>query len=601
VSNKKDFNRFITPKSRRKRIRALFLVLSLWVVVLVFRLYSIQISSFSVWQEWALKQHFTEIKIASERASIIDRFGRKLAKSIPVKSVYLRPSQIKKKENVVKVLARELNFPPKKIYSLLKTPKPFIWLKRQVPLVQIRNLEQLKLSGVGFISESKRAYPYNDAGSILLGKVSIDGNGLSGLEKVYDSRLKASEYLASVTRDGLGNRINVTDKAETKNNQSLQANLKLTIDGELQTIMHDELELGRKENKAKSVTAIMVEGNSGEVLAMGQSPSLNLNDAKIKSEKDLINLAVESSFEPGSVLKPIVAALAIDSGVVDEEDVLDCEHGRRKFAGYFIKDTHPLDLVTFRQVMVRSSNIGMSKVAERLGKERLFYGLKSFGFGERTNIGLPAEASGIFRGLASWADIDLATHSYGQGISVTPLQIVRAISAIANGGNLVPLRIVANASQVAPSSVRLPQRVISEVTAEKIKSLMEAVVAEKEGTGKNASLENIRVAGKTGTAEKAVSGVRGYAHGKYVSSFVGFVESYKIGLPYTLVLYVIVDEPNGKSTYGGTVAAPIFKRILTKSLAYLSRHFELSESENHNKKPIKERSFNIVTSKSTDV
>ena len=315
---------------------------------------------------------------------------------------------------------------------------------------------------------------------------------------------------------------------------------------------------------------------------MGQSPSVNLNVPKLSSRQALRNLVVEASFEPGSVMKPIVAAIALEQGVVSEGEILDCEHGRRRFGGYTIRDTHPLDLVTFREIVIKSSNIGMSKVAERLGKERLFAGLREFGFGSTARIGLPGETPGILRPVDSWAEIDLATHSYGQGVAVTPLQLVRAFTAVANGGNLVPLRLVNQVRVDQDEEVASARRIISEQTAARVRNLMQAVVEDPEGTGRAALLKDViqevDVGGKTGTAEKASETGRGYAKGKYVASFIGFVESYRVGLPYTLVLYVIADEPGGRSIYGGSVAAPVFKSIIQRSLAYLSRHFELSES-----------------------
>jgi cell division protein FtsI (penicillin-binding protein 3) len=337
--------------------------------------------------------------------------------------------------------------------------------------------------------------------------------------------------------------------------------------------MDEELELGRKAANAKQAMAVMIDSDSGEVIALSQSPSFNFNNPATDSKNALRNLLVEAVFEPGSTMKPIVAAAAMDAGVVTPTDLINCENGRFKYSTHTVKDVHPSGTVSFYDVVVRSSNIGMTKVGLRLGPDRLYQYLKRFGFGTDSKLGLAGESAGILRNVSGWAKIDVATHSFGQGVAVTPLQVVRATAALANGGVLPTLSVVMNEQGAASG-----QRVVSEKAAIAAREMMFGVVEDEHGTGSNAKIEGLRVGGKTGTAQKASPKGRGYMAGSYVASFVGFADGTPLGVPRNITTMVIIDEPKAKSIYGGTLAAPVFKKVMERSFKFMATKSQLQNA-----------------------
>ncbi|MCB0339980.1 MAG: penicillin-binding protein 2, partial [Bdellovibrionales bacterium] len=381
-------------------------------------------------------------------------------------------------------------------------------------------------------------------------------------------QLKVESHRSQVSRDALGQVISFADDAEDFEIPR-GAPLSLTIDASIQTILDHELEAGRRNANARSAMAVMLDARSGEVLAISQAPLFDLNQDSIPDVKALKNIIVETVYEPGSTFKPLIAAAAIDEGLLSPSDLVNCEGGRFQVGRHTIKDVHPNDTISLRDVIIRSSNIGMTKVGMTLGAKRLYGAIKKFGFGESSGLGLPGESRGILRNVSTWAEVDVATHSFGQGIAVTPLQMVRAVSAIANGGYLPSLHVVQGASLPPPN------RILSARTAEIARDIMYGVVEDEHGTGKKASIEGIRVGGKTGTAQKARAQGRGYADGKYMASFVGFADGRAVGVDRVLSMIVVIDEPHTTSIYGGTLAAPVFKRVMQRTLATLSREKRL--------------------------
>ncbi len=549
--------------NRMGRILLLAGAACVWVGLVIARLVSLQISDVERWQEWALKQHFSEITIASERGNIIDRNGRLMAVSVPAGSIYARPRQIKNRQEAAKKLAEIIGENPKEIEEKLNSSSPFVWIKRQMPRHVAEKVEAEKIAGLGKVIESRRFYPYNEGASTLIGRVGIDGNGLSGLESIYEKTLRGNQRKARVNRDALGHYIQTSESHDMVLPSGEQ--LQLTLDADLQMIVDEELEAGRNDAKAKGAMAVLADADTGEILAMSQSPSVNFNLSKIPSARALRNQIIETVFEPGSTMKPIVAAGAIEAGLVKSTDMLNCEGGRYRVGKHTIKDVHPSGIISAFDVVVRSSNIGMTKMGMRMGADRLYNFLRHAGFGDPSGLGLPGETRGILRSVNGWAPIDVATHSFGQGVAVTPLQMVRAVSAIANGGTLPNLTLVKDSSVQRPG-----KRIFSERTSEVVREMMFGVVENEHGTGHNAQIEGVRIGGKTGTAQKARADGKGYAQGLYVASFVGFAEASALGLKRRLTLFVMVDEPNAKSIYGGTLAAPVFKRVMQRVLHYLS-------------------------------
>lgn len=572
---------------RRRRCSMLFAIALLWGTVVISRLVFLQFSQVERWEDWALKQHVSEVQRLSERGAVFDREQRLLAVSVPAGSVYVRPRQIKDKDAVSRQLAEVLQIEQDIIREKMESSQPFVWVRRQLPRLVAEKAASLKIPGVNYVMEARRLYPFNQAGSALIGKVGVDGVGLSGIELAYQQHLQGNDQKAQVNRDAIGNIIEVSGLAGFQPPSG--SSLSLTIDAMLQLIVDEELEQGRVDAEAKRAIAVLVDSDSGEIMAMGQAPSYNFNNSIGNSGKELNNFVVETVFEPGSILKPIVAAAALEAGIASPQEEIFCENGRYRVGRNTIKDVHGHGEMTFYDVVVRSSNIGMTKIGMRLGKEQLHHSLRGFGFGEKVELGLPGESKGILRDPSGWATVDIATHAFGQGIAVTPLQLVRATAAIANGGKLPNLRLVDDGRDFEL------QRVVSEVSARKVQAMMRGVVEEEYGTGRKAAIEGVIVGGKTGTAQKARVDGRGYEEGAYLASFVGYADASSLGVRKLLTLVVMIDEPRGKSIYGGTVAAPVFRRIMQRSLHYLATRSELGVGQpRHSPAPIRAAEFQQV-------
>lgn len=560
----------LTARERSNRVRFLATVVCSWAGMLIVNLYLLQVVWVDKWRDRAAKQHSVELKLASERGPILDRNNKLLAVSVPAGSIFAHPKQIKDKKQVAQQLADVLEIPKAEIFQKLNSTQKFVWVERQVERAKAKKVRELKIPGVDFYHESKRFYPYNHAASPVLGKVGVDGVGLSGVERAFERLLNGGEISTKVTRDGHGNMIHEMSEEEGTFSLPKGESLRLTLDAAIQMIMEEELDRGMRSAQSKAAMGVMIDTETGEILAMSQAPSVNLNTARISSGGIPKNKVVETVFEPGSILKPIVAAAAIDAKVVGTKELVHCENGKFKFGSHPIKDDHPEGLITFHDVVVRSSNIGMTKVGDRLGKERLYESLQRFGFGQVSKLGLLGETRGILRPVGSWAKVDVATHSYGHGVAVTPLQIIRAIAALVNDGKMVPLTLVQR--EEAPPTLE----VVSSATAAKVRDMLVGVVTDEKGTGRAAAIPGIVVGGKTGTARKPNPDRRGYIPGAYFSSFVGFAEASAIGVKQKLALIVTIDQPSPKvSIYGGAVAAPVFKRIMQRTLHLLSTRHEL--------------------------
>ncbi len=554
----------LSVRDRSQRLLGVSLVCLVWAGLLLSRLYSLQISDFETWQDWAVKEHFKEVVVASERGSILDRNGRLLAASVPAGSIYVRPRQVKDVEAASTKMGLILGIDKKILLEKLKRKEPFVWIKRQIPRALADKVQELDLAGVGSVMEAKRYYPYNQAASALIGMVGVDGSGLSGIEGRFEKTLHREELRTTMIRDAAGKMIEAHPNLAGNFSLPKGSQLKLTIDATLQMMVDEELELAKQSAKAKSAMAVMIDSDSGDILALSQAPAQNFNEDRSFSKQDLKNIVVETVFEPGSIMKPIVVAGAIDHRLLRPSDMINCENGRYAFASHTVKDVHPSGIISLSDVVVRSSNIGMTKVGIRLGAHALHDHLKLFGFGSGSQLNLAGESAGILRPFSEWAKIDVATHAYGQGVAVTQLQMVRAFAALANGGKLPTLRILSDDSEISL------KRVINENAATQVREMLYGVVEDPHGTGKLARIDGVRVGGKTGTAQKAREGGRGYAAGAYLASFVGFADATGIGIDKKLTLMVSVDEPRGDSIYGGAVAAPVFKRIMQRSLHILA-------------------------------
>ncbi len=588
----------VFPESRRLRLNIAFIFVFIGAGIIVSRLYSLQATEQQKWLQYASNQYSSSIEIAGARGTIVDTVGRTLAASVESIAVGVHPK--KSNEKLAKKLADILNEKESEITKKLKSRASFVWLARGVPLEKEAELRALETKGVSIFRDFRRYYPQGQLAGALLGRVSREGKGQSGIELMLNDALQAEERKLSVKRDARGRFTTVSEWKAPESNTSGHilnallslgsdnnayaaevdyreegAAVQLTIDSMMQNILEEEFLRGHKESKAKTVYGLVMDAYSGEILALGQTPGFNPNTERV-SPRDLRNIISQNNFEPGSTLKPLVAAAALDAGVVRANESMDClKSGRYPVGPHIVRDAHPVGRVNFSEALVRSSNICMAKVGQRLGEKRLHKVLVDFGFGKKTGANLPGEASGILRDVSNWREIDVATHSFGQGIAVTAVQLVRAYSALANGGMLVLPKIVHTGNDGLSSQ----KRIISEQTAKEVSSILEEVTTSEHGTGKRAAIPGLRVAGKTGTAQKAKENGHGYDSKNVLSSFIGFVDGSDIGVNRTLTMLVVVDEPGVNPRWGGTVAAPIFRRSMKRMLSYLMANKPISDAE----------------------
>ncbi len=512
------------------------------------------------------RQHLREWIVLPKRGTILDRAGEPLALSLEAQSVYARPRRIKEPESIARTLAQLLGLDSAEVQKRLRTKKPFAWIKRQVTPKEAERIRTLNLKGVGMYYEPDRYYPQGRLAGQVIGFVGRDSQGLEGIEFYYDAYIRGETGSSVIERDGRGRRVLVQGVEELQIPPG--ADIHLTLDTSIQHLVERELEAAVSKFRAKAGIAMVVEPFSGEVLALANYPFFNPNSFTRYSSWQWRNRAVTDSFEPGSTFKAILAAAALEEGIVGKEDLLYCEFGKYFYAGKIIHDSHKYGWLPFYKIIQYSSNIGATKVAEKLKKERYFEYIKRFGFGRLTEIDMPGEVAGTVRPLSEWSPIALATHSFGQGIAVTPIQLVMAYGAIANGGFLmqpfVVRRVVGPDGKVlVVNQAHVVRRVVSEKTARLLTSILKGVVSDG-GTGVMASVEGFEVAGKTGTAQKPDLVHGGYAANKKIASFIGFVPADDP----RLVLLVLVDEPE-VNVYGGVVAAPVFRNIARGVLRHL--------------------------------
>ena len=552
--------RSIKRNHRRLTItKVLFLVVTLVVGGRAFQLQMLQGDRL---MRLGQRQHLKEWIVLPKRGAVIDRAGEPLALSLESQSVYARPHRIQNVDNVSRKLAGVLNLRVAEVKQKISAAKPFVWIKRQITSPEAEKIQVLNIDGIGMFYEPNRHYPQGQLAGQVIGFVGRDSEGLEGLELKYNDYIRGEAGSSVTERDALGRRVLIQGV------EGLQippgSDIHLTLDTAIQHIAEKELEASILKYRAKAGVAIIVDPFTGEVLALANYPSFDPNLYNKQSADQRRNRAVADSYEPGSTFKTILAAAALEEDVVGKEDLFYCEMGKYPYAGKIIHDTHPYGWLSFSKILQVSSNIGFTKVAEKLKKDRYFKYIEKFGFGRSTGIDVPGEVPGLLRKAESWSAIDLATHAFGQGISATPMQMVMAYAAIANGGFLmrpyVTQRVVSPQGEVVlENQPHVVRRVVSEKTAKQLASMLSQVTTEG-GTGAMANIEGFEVAGKTGTAQKADPVHGGYSN-KRVGSFVGFVPANNP----RLVALVLIDEPEG-SVYGGVVAAPVFRNIAQGAL-----------------------------------
>ncbi|HET9268540.1 MAG TPA: penicillin-binding transpeptidase domain-containing protein, partial [Vicinamibacterales bacterium] len=497
------------------------------------------------------------------RAEIVDRNGRVLATSVDADTIYAVPTEVGDPAAAARALCKALGDCDAKdrqaLTDRMQNGKAFAYVRRQASPEQARRVADLGLDGIGFIKENRRFYPNRSLAAHLLGYVGIDNLGLAGIESVYDSLIRGQKGKVLVQVDARKQAFLRVERPPTTG-----ATLELTIDQNIQHIVERELKAGVDWANAAGGSAVVMDPTTGEVLAMASYPTFNPNVYRDSKETERRNRPVQDLYEPGSTFKIITASAALEEHVVKPTDLVDVSTGTINFGSRVIRDDHHYGVLTFQQVVEKSSNVGSIKVGLRLGSERFGDYVRRFGFGRMLSPDFRGENAGILWDWSTMTDSAFATTLIGYQVGVTPLQMVTAVSAVANGGELIQPRIV---RAVVKDGVRLPVprkvlgRAISKDTAARLTPMLEGVVTD--GTGKQAAVDDYTIAGKTGTAKKVVNGSY-KGHSNYNVSFVGFAPSRK---PKFTVI-VVVDSPHGVPAYGGTVAAPIFQRITDQALRY---------------------------------
>jgi cell division protein FtsI (penicillin-binding protein 3) len=551
----------------RLRLMILGLSLSLWALVIGVRLIHLQVFARDSLQRQALRQSERTIKLEPRRGRILDRSGRELAVSVDVESVYADPQLIPDVSSTARQLARVLDLDgpgERRLLEQLETRRAFAWVRRKVDPRSAQAVRALELPGVGFLGETRRYYPNRELGAHVLGWAGLDNKGMSGIEYAFDD-LIGGRAAKVVVRTDAHRRPTGPPETPITEGQSVV----LTIDATIQHVV--ERELGRAVRATRSVagTAVVLDPESGEVLALANRPTFNPNRFGASTRNDRRNRAVLDAYEPGSVFKVITAAAALQEGVVTPDEIIDCGNGWIEIAGRRINDHKAFSSLAFRNVIARSSDIGTIRVAQRLGRETFNRYVHDFGFGSATEVGLPGEARGILRPPDKWSALSLASLSFGQEIGVTALQMANAIAVVANGGYLMRPRIVRRVEspsgailhEYKPLAVR---RVLEPETVDTLNEILREVV--EHGTGRRAAVEGYSVAGKTGTAQKVDPHTGAYSMIDHVASFVGFVPATRPAL----VILVSLDTPQGERNEGGDVAAPVFQRIAEQSLRHLA-------------------------------
>lgn len=511
----------------------------------------------------AAQQYEKNITIAPSRGTIFDKNQTELAVTIDTVSVAAYPQWMKEaeKKEIAKALSETLKLPESDITKKL-SGKRFVWIKRQASPIETLALEKLDLSGVEFIPEYSRFYPNRSLAGQMIGFVGIDGKGLAGVEYAYNEYLEGEKEELVVMRDALGRHFDAESTRFKSGND-----VHLTIDRNIQYITENALKTAVEKYNAESGMALVIQPSTGNILAMANVPMLNPNAFGKADPFSHRNHCVTDAFEPGSILKIFNVAIALESDRFTPETKIFCENGRYKVGPKTIRDdTHTYGWLTLTEVLEKSSNIGFVKIAQTLGAKNQYDGLKKFGFGEKTNIICPGETAGRLADYQKWVPIDMATISFGQGISVSSIQLACALGAIANDGVLMEPRLITKV--VAPDGKILRttkpkevRRVISSKAAKQTQEMMRGVVTA--GTGKKAAIEGYTTCGKTGTAQRP--GKDGsYRGGGHVGSFIGFAPAENP----EIAVVVIVVGPRGVY-YGGTIAAPAFRQIVVESLAHM--------------------------------
>ena len=523
--------------------------------VLIWRALDLQILNQEFLQEHGDARALRVVDIPAHRGMIIDRNGEPLAISTPVNSIWATPRKVLMSEMDLSPLAGYLDLSVDELNILLKdrVGREFVYLKRHIDPVQAEKVMDLNIPGVSLQQEFRRYYPLGEVTAHIIGFTNIDDIGQEGLELAYDEWLRGTIGSKRVLKDRLGR---IVENIESIKTPKPGKTLELSIDRRIQYLAYRELKSAVNLHHARAGSLVMLDAKTGEIMAMVGQPSYNPNNRTDLRSEYFRNRAVTDVFEPGSTLKPFTIAAALGSGNYSPVTTIDTRPGYIKVGDHVIRDIHNYGVIDVATVIKKSSNVGATKIALSLEPSKLWDIFSSVGLGQTTGSGFPGETAGHLNAYNNWSEVELATISFGYGLSVTALQLAQAYMVLATGGTMLPLSFHKITEPVAG------RRVISMEIAGQIRAMLEAVV-QKEGTGQQAAVTGYRVAGKTGTVHKSVAG--GYSEDRYLSLFAGIAPA----ADPRLVMVVVIDEPQGDQYYGGQVAAPVFSRVMSGALRLL--------------------------------
>jgi cell division protein FtsI (penicillin-binding protein 3) len=575
-----------TALIRTRRFALVAIFFCGWVLAIAGRLVYLQVFQHQAWVALAKKQQTGGFEVAPRRGLLYDRNLKELAMTVQVPSIFAVPSELgDNKEEAAQILSRIVHADPTdnftsehQMLARFNASHGFAWVARRVSPETAERVKELNLKGVYFQTEFKRFYPNGELGAQVLGYVGSDDTGLGGLEAKFDDDLHGvpGHMLTALDakRHVLGSVIDEPEPGE---------NLVLSIDANIQYMAERALDAQMEKMKAAHGTVVVQDPHTGQILALAVSPRFNPNDEKHMDAEVLQNLAVSDVYEPGSTFKLVTYAAALDSAGVQPTDIVDCQGGAMTMYGRTLHDdkSDHFGRVTVQYALEHSSDVGAAKMALKVGPDKFYQYMKGFGFGERSGIELPSETRGLLRAPRKWGATSILSLSIGQEVGVTPVQLVSMISTIANGGVYMPPHILLESTDAMKGDPRLKpvgfhpenelpnrlpdgaHRVISEVTAAKMRAMMQGIVVE--GTGKAAALNGYSAGGKTGTAQKIDPATHTYSHTKLVASFAGIAP---VSNP-AIAIAVVIDTPTVGSRYGAETSAPVFKEVAQEVLEYL--------------------------------
>jgi cell division protein FtsI (penicillin-binding protein 3) len=554
-------------EQEKVHVRLLFLAgfVLFWMSAVFGRVAYLQLFRHSEYLSRAARQQRHVIDIYPKRGVIYDRNMHPLAMSVPVQSVFALPGELKDRVMAARLLSGVLDMPAEEIREKFDSGSPFVWIKRKLPPAKSEAVESLNLKGVYLQEENRRYYPKRELAAHVLGFVDVDEKGLGGIEHEYDKLIRGKEEKVVVMADAHQRWF---DGGEAHSDHGV--NVVLTIDEKIQYVAERELAAAIEKTHAPAGTVIVQDPNSGAILALANWPKFNPNAAVDVPAERREDRAISQIYEPGSTFKLITLAAAFDQNLIHVDEVFNCENGAVTVAGHLIHDHKKYGMLTVAGILANSSDVGAIKIALRLGSPKFYDYIRAFGFGSPTGVDLPWESRGLVNRLDHWGSYSIASVSMGQEVGVTPLQMITAVSAIANGGLLYKPHVVQEMRRgdaalplEGPSVLTEAKRIIRPETAATLRSLMEGVILH--GTGPKARLDGWSAAGKTGTAQKIDPATGRYSPTNVIASFTGFVP---INNPAVTIL-VSIDSPGGYPHGGGEVAAPVFKRIAEQILPYL--------------------------------